>query len=497
MPPISYIDHVVTQAQSSPSMKSLERFIRRKAAHSSRIAIIDYAQDGALRCNNKPKVLENCDIDDLTKQPATDTMRLLLIEDISPQAMIVLGEACDINPNFFAGYVNLHISDKTKKGHASQSFMALESGEECLHLPYQQILDLRGTKLRRDIKDVLQTDSNISRGIEHLASLSGRHLGLAYATCSIMVKRFATYSICLILVDPLVTSAFETTRAGSRQRCYAKSLEADFKESELRRSMTSFKNNQTLLDGKSMLDNLLHSFQGATFPRDSAATSVFSDLCRYPIFTLIAHWNIYLRLVERISQHYKHSLEVTEAQLDDRHLIDLICWRRQISQTHRRVTILSEFVGSRIEQGYDSTTWQLLFSDIAKLQDQLQDYARLFEGMIILTESMVQNLDPRRSIFNDIYAAPVFYITILFVPMTFFTSLFKLRENNVLQRTSALPKRRFSQWYRNRAAPAIVPPIAPASLAYRTDSSNLGTFSVDRVKAEDSNSSLFGNPGSG
>jgi hypothetical protein len=219
-----------------------------------------------------------------------------------------------------------------------------------------------------------------------------------------------------------VTHAVEATRAGRRRRYPANSLPAGFEESELRRSMTSFKDIQAYLDGTSMLDNLLHYFQTPTFPGDLTATSVISHFCRYPIIIVLTHWNLYIRLVDRFSKHYKHSLEDTKSQLDNHHILNILRWIRQIRQRRHRLTILSESVNFRIQQGSDTMTWQLLLSDITELQDQLQDYSQLFEEMFILNRLMVQHLDSGRSIFVDVNV----YIAILFVPMSFFTSMFSM-----------------------------------------------------------------------
>ncbi|KAH7178288.1 hypothetical protein DER46DRAFT_696032 [Fusarium sp. MPI-SDFR-AT-0072] len=430
MPPTSYIDYVVTQAQSNPRMKSLERYVRRKATHSSKIVIIDYAQNGALGSNNKPAVLKNCDIDDIIKQPAANTMRLLLIEDISPQIMIALGEAFDINPVFFAEYVNPNITDVDKDA-LSQSLATLPSfkpGEGYLHLPYQKILDLSSAKLSYDVKNALHTASNVPRDVEHLAFLSDQQLVIAHATCSVIIKKFKTYSICLILVDSPATHVVKSTRAGRRRHYPARSLQAVFEESELRRSMTSFQNTQgqAYLDGTSMLDKLLHSFQWPELFGDPAAALAISDFYRHPIAIVLTHWSFDLRLIDLLSKGYKLSLEDTKCQVGNDHLLSLISWRQQIWQRRRRLTVLSESVNFRIVQECDKMTWQLLLSDITELQDQLLDCAQLFEEMIVLTRLMIQNSDSRRSIFDDINVFHLTYIAILFAPGFFVSSMFSM-----------------------------------------------------------------------
>ncbi|ENH66982.1 hypothetical protein FOC1_g10004613 [Fusarium oxysporum f. sp. cubense race 1] len=127
-------------------------------------------------------------------------MRLLLIEDISPQIMIALGERFDINPIFFAEYVNPTITD-VDKDPLSQSLATLPSfkpSDGYLHLPYQQILDLSSAKISYDMKNALHTASNVPRDVEHFAFLSGQQLISAHATCSVIIEKFKTYSICTL-----------------------------------------------------------------------------------------------------------------------------------------------------------------------------------------------------------------------------------------------------------------------------------------------------------
>ncbi|TVY77663.1 hypothetical protein Focb16_v007465 [Fusarium oxysporum f. sp. cubense] len=428
MPPTSYIDYVVTQAQSNPRVRSLEIYIRRKATHSSKIAIIDYAQNGALGPNNKPAVLENCDIDDIIKQPAANTMRLLLIEDISPQIMIALGERFDINPIFFAEYVNPTITD-VDKDPLSQSLATLPSfkpSEGYLHVPYQQILDLSSAKISYDMKNALHTASNVPRDVEHFAFLSGQQLISAHATCSVIIEKFKTYSICLILVDSPVTHVVKTTRAGRRRHYPASSLQAVFEESELRRSMTSYTQGHAYLDGKSMLDKLFDSFQRPGLFGDSAAALAISDFYRHSIPIVLTHWSFDVRLIDLLSRGYKLSLEDTKCQVDNDYLLNLNSWRQQIWQRRRRLTVLSESVNFRIAQQCDTMTWQLLLSDITELQDQLQDCTQLFEDMVVLTRLMIQNSDSRKSIFGDVNVVHLTYIAILFAPGFFVSSMFSM-----------------------------------------------------------------------
>jgi hypothetical protein len=126
------------------------------------------------------------------------TTRLIMVEDISPQLISLVGNALDIDPIFFADYVNTSFENiEIAPPPPSLAILpSLLSQRGYLHLHYQQVLDLGTAETFRDAAYALKTDSNVTRNIRRLVPLSGKQLALARATCSLVIKTIGSSSIC-------------------------------------------------------------------------------------------------------------------------------------------------------------------------------------------------------------------------------------------------------------------------------------------------------------
>uniref|UniRef100_A0A8H7K3L3 Uncharacterized protein n=1 Tax=Bionectria ochroleuca TaxID=29856 RepID=A0A8H7K3L3_BIOOC len=70
----------------------------------------------------------------------------------------------------------------------------------------------------------------------------------------------------------------------------------------------------------------------------------------------------------------------------------------------------------------------MLLKDIQYIQKQLDDYSRSLEQMLTVATSMVQLLDSRRSILEAVSVRRLTYIALVFVPLSWVSSLFSMSD---------------------------------------------------------------------
>lgn len=193
----SYMNYVKLRARSNPCINGLERYLQQPGTRSSSVVYIDYPT-GPNSPELQPIRAESDKITNLIDTIPPAITRLILIEDISPQLISLVGNRLDIDPLFFADYVNTSFENiELAPPPPSLAILpSLLSQRGYLHLHYQQVLDLGEAGIFQDAAYALKTDANVTRNIRRLVPLSGKQLALARATCSLFIKLLGSSSIC-------------------------------------------------------------------------------------------------------------------------------------------------------------------------------------------------------------------------------------------------------------------------------------------------------------
>ncbi|GKU06199.1 unnamed protein product [Fusarium langsethiae] len=428
MPSDPYLAFINHRAQYNPCIKGLDTFLQQKPVRASKILCIDYPCHGPWTSQLQVVTVQQDDLVTSLETIAPTTMRIVLIEDITPHLMSLVGSALDIDPLFFAEYVNTSFEDfefsPPPPSIAIVPSLLSESG--CLHLHYQQILDLGDAAVFSNSPYALKTVTNIKRTIRRLPPLSGKQLALARSACSLLVKKLDTASVCLILVDSPARVAVHNL--GSQK---GNVLHGGFEDITTSHLSSQSSVDQCIWSRDSMLESLVHYLQCARPHGLTATPTSMLHLVYYPIRITLSYWNYYNHLLSRYSKHYEYSLQDISSRLYGSDITDLQRWRRRIRQSRHKLTLLTEFCRFWVAQediDTNKSTWNSILRDIEYLQYQLQDYNQSLEQMVTVATSMLQLLDSRQSILEAVNVRRLTYLALIFAPLAWVASLFSMSE---------------------------------------------------------------------
>jgi len=219
-PQRSYEDFIEVRSRTNPCISGLAQYVRQSPLlfGNSKFVLVDYAAIGGGPPDSRE--ITEAELSQLQMSPSHSTprpqhqQRVLLVENIRPQALLLLGEALDVDPVFFASHVKTDFQDIENA--PPPPSLALPPSQLAqrgfLHIHYQQVIDLGCSTAFNTSSYILKTDSNAPRNVRRLPPLSGRQLGLARGCCSMLLlswppgswicefsRRLSTQSPCKLI----------------------------------------------------------------------------------------------------------------------------------------------------------------------------------------------------------------------------------------------------------------------------------------------------------
>lgn len=191
----SYREYVEAQVQLNPCFLGLKDFLKTaKGGQKTKSGIyrLEYLRDGTQTCKEEDRKLEGIVSAIATEGQSSDIQvlgRILFIEDIEPQAVELLGSAFDVNPLFFATYLDTTY-ERLEKRAPPPTVTIIPSRltrNDAFHIHWQRGLSLgEGKSLTRKLK----AECSVLRAIKPIPPLNGVNIGLARTCCSIWLKKF-------------------------------------------------------------------------------------------------------------------------------------------------------------------------------------------------------------------------------------------------------------------------------------------------------------------
>lgn len=193
----TYLEFVRFRAKANPCISGLYEHLKRESRAASRVVYLDYRHNEPSQLEPEPVSAMEDDLVYLVEGVTPSTTRFLFVENITSTMVSQLGEALDIDPLFFADYVDSRF-DGIRKAAPPPSYSTLPSligKRNHIHLHHYQFVALGGSD-GSNAPYALTTGSNVPRNVRRLAPISGRQLALARACCSFIIKPVKTSQIC-------------------------------------------------------------------------------------------------------------------------------------------------------------------------------------------------------------------------------------------------------------------------------------------------------------
>ena len=177
---------------ANPSIRPLSQYLSHSTQKPSLVLQVKFTDQEPVLSNHV--ILSEASLTHSLHLSGCESGSVLIIEDIAPSLLLYLGEQLDIDPIFFANHIITEHKDL--ENNPSPPSLALFPSQLSqrghLHIHYQQVVDFGTAPAFTNSTYALKSDSNVSRNIRRLPSLSGRHLGLArgcFSICVVPVRR--------------------------------------------------------------------------------------------------------------------------------------------------------------------------------------------------------------------------------------------------------------------------------------------------------------------
>ncbi|KAI8650149.1 hypothetical protein NCS56_01466800 [Fusarium sp. Ph1] len=426
----TYLEFVRFRAKANPCISGLYEHLQRESRAASRVVYLDYRHNEPSQLEPEPVSAMEDDLVYLVEGVTPSTTRFLFVENITSTMISQLGEALDIDPLFFADYVNSRF-DSIRKAAPPPSYATLPSligKRNHIHLHHYQFVALGGSD-GSNVPYALTTGSNVPRNVRRLAPISGRQLALARACCSFIIKPAKTSQICLFLVDPPITSV-EALHTEPNRSYHARVLCDGFEDFESPCSFSSFAQGKASRSSNttSMLDTIVRYLGNQRPPGFHANSPSILSVGYYPVRIVISEWSLYNYSTTRCSKYDEYSILNKAGPILDEDIAHLQRWRRRSKRGQQRLDLLAEVICFHMQYEDEKELWNLILKDVRWLKAQQQEYCQSLEQMIAVAMSIVQLLDSRRSILEAFTMRRLTFIALVFIPLAWVASLFSMSD---------------------------------------------------------------------
>lgn len=244
--------------------------------------------------------------------------------------------------------------------------------------------------------------------------------------------------IALVLVDPPIGNVYTTNDADRRTitlklRNYLGTYES-FVEP---RPFSEWDDEEPAIPyhPQGMFDDLQRYWAHECPPSFDRENPSIQSLANYTLHVVAAEWTKYVALMQQCLKQYEYNHDQLPAlSLDkfDRDLRELQSWRRRTLMSQTKIKSVLRFLAPRCdgmekpEQGLER-----LRNDFEHLQDSIDAVGRRLESTLPVVMSFVQITDARRSFAETADISRLTILALIFVPLTFVSSLFSMNTENL------------------------------------------------------------------
>jgi len=434
-----YRDYVAALCRRNPSLLTLKTFLSDpKARHyGCRMAALDFREGFS-----RPSMRHVVDGDCLSKELLGKLERgnegghplqgrILVIEDMTVGILELLGAELDIDPLFFA--MHLHTVHRTGMRHQMPDEATLPSrlrSSDYINISYHRPVtcdnvDGSGGKWIRD--------AAVDRKVVLLRSTT---IALASHCASVIkVKHSNGFWIAIILIDPPLGETYFTPghkdeiahKVHLRLRPFLGTYE-DFTEPP------KFSDDWSTLTSQpptGPLEDILQYWERDSPAYFDAKDPTLRSLAYYPLRIVAAEWVKYVEVMQHCMKLYEYKgNQLPDLDKFNMDLRELQGWRLRSLNSQQKVgSIIRKLKSNKFVHGGALT--DPLIEDFEVINSQIQSAGARLEKMLPLVTSLVQIIDARQSFAETANISRLTVLALVFVPLTFVSSLFSMNPENL------------------------------------------------------------------
>jgi len=185
----------------------------------------------------------------------------------------------------------------------------------------------------------------------------------------------------------------------------------------------------------SLLEDLVYFWTKERPPLFKPQSPDLLSLAYYPLKIVAAEWNCYIEILLHSIKQYEYSAERSQPPASNQSLtkldLDLRAlqkWGRRCIQTLHKLNAVTRFVKCCDIPTSNKETYDSIVEDYEYIAGMVETYAGRIEVMLQVATSLVQIVDSRRSLREAENVTRLTNLALLFVPLSFVTSLFGMND---------------------------------------------------------------------
>jgi hypothetical protein len=435
-----YRDYVAALCHRNPSLLTLKNFLSNpKARHyGCRMAALDFRKG-----LSKPSIRRVADIDCLPRELPGKLGReydhhqrplqgrILVMEDVTVDVLKLLGAELDIDPFFFA--MHLHTVHRTGMRHQMPDEATLPSrlrSNDYINISYHRpvICDNMGASGGKWIRDAA-----VDRKVVLLRSTT---IALASHCASVIkVRRGNGFWIAIILIDPPLGETHFSLghkddvahKVHLNLRPFLGTYE-DFTEPP---KFSDDWSNLTSQPPAGPLEDIIQYWERNSPAHFDAEDPTLRSLAYYPLRIVAAEWVKYVEVMQHCMKLYEYKgnalPDLDKFNMD---LRELQGWRLRSLNSQQKVGSILRKLKSDYLGKSDALTDPLV-EDYEVISNNIQSAGARLENMLPVVTSLVQIIDARQSFAETANISRLTVLALVFVPLTFVSSLFSMNTENL------------------------------------------------------------------
>jgi hypothetical protein len=181
----------------------------------------------------------------------------------------------------------------------------------------------------------------------------------------------------------------------------------------------------------SLFDDLIYYWKKERPPVFNPASPTLASLSYYPLKIAAAEWVSYIHLLAYSVEHYERSIEdppISAAELPklEFYMRNLQSWRRRSMNSASKFHSLASFVKFASTDLPGPEIWAPLVRDCEHIAAEINSFGRRLEALTPVVTSFIMIVESRRSFLETTNVSRLTYLALVFVPLTFVSSLFSM-----------------------------------------------------------------------